>query len=151
LGIAVAEGMSHACLRLVSGKATVRRSKQMAEPALQVGIDCGPLPDDGRDRLPGQVVGRGAQATGGDDEIDRAQASRSASTTAAIRSGSAAIQAISTPCRDSDRARSPLFVSRVSPTVSSLPMASSAAVLSERPSGEADSLFCCRDSDIPRA
>ena len=107
--------------------------EEVAQPALQLRIHgrllaAGPRRSPRGSDRPAWVPGRRSSRPG---RPPRGR-SRRAAATVASRSGRAEIQSTSTPASDSDPARSPLFVSRVSPMVSSLPTASSTAVRSGR-------------------
>ncbi len=69
-GMDVADGMSHACLRLTRGSGMPRRSNRSRSHASSPGSIAALLPDRGRDRLARQVVRRRPEAARRDDQVD---------------------------------------------------------------------------------
>ena len=128
-GRASADGISHACFRLSSGNGMPRRRPQLAQPCLGRRVDHHRLAGRCGDRLARQVVGRRPESAGRNDQVGsrKAVAESGRSPTRDRRAAPSA----GGPGRRSDvrlRASSPAFVSRVSPTVSSVPMLRSSAV-----------------------
>ena len=74
LGSDTADPISHACLRLSSGKGMSRRRHSSRSHASRSGSRFGRLIADGGDRLAGQVVRRRTEAAGRDDQVRRARA-----------------------------------------------------------------------------
>ena len=130
LGTAVDEGISHACLRFVSGKPIPRRSKRWRSHCSSFGSTRGRSPTTAAIASRVRSSGVGPRPPVVTTRSAAESASPNAALTVSSLSGSASIQATSTPTSASDRARSPLLVSRVSPAVISLPTASRTAVWS---------------------
>jgi hypothetical protein len=131
-GSAVADGMSHACFRLISGNRRLRRAQssrsQRSIPASTAGSSPHAAAIDSRVRSSGVGPRPPVETT----RSTRPRASAYARLTVARSSRSAVIRTTCTPSAVSDRASSPAFVSRVSPTVSSVPMLSTSAVRRRR-------------------
>ena len=132
LGNETADPISQACLRLSSGKGMSRRRHSSRSHASRSGSSSGVSSHTAAIASRVRSSGVGPRPPVEMTRSDRSSAAAKASVTATRSSGSAVSRVTRTPRPVSERAISPAFVSRVSPTVSSLPMLSSSAVRSRR-------------------
>src|SRR5512140_3531125 len=135
LGIEVAEGISHACLRLALGKGTPRRSKSARSHASRSAstVGCSPTAAAMASRV--RSSGVGPRPPVRTTRSDRSSAPSIADRRAGSSSGIDVVRRTTTPASVRPRARSPAFVSRVSPVVSSEPTDRTSAVCSARIAG----------------
>jgi hypothetical protein len=140
-GIAVADGMSQACFRFIAGSAIPRRSKRERSHASWTASIAGTSPTAAARASRVRSSGVGPRPPVATTRSTAPSASVNVLPTRVRSSGRATIRRTTTPCSDSERASSPPFVSRVSPAVSSLPTATSSAVLKGRDGGESGSGF----------
>ena len=127
-GMASADGIRQACLRLSSGKGMPRRLHSSRSHASRSGSTAGASPQAAAIASRVRSSGVGPSPPVETTRSARPRPAVNASVTAARSSGRAVSRPTRTPSPVSERASSPAFVSRVSPTVSSLPMLSSSAV-----------------------
>ena len=132
LPIDVALGINQACLRLMAGMGTPRRAKSPASHASRSGSTVGVSPQAPAmaSRVRSSGVGPSPPVT--TTRSVRARPSVIAAVTASRSSGRATMRSIDTPQSVRSRARSPEFVSRVPPVVSSVPTARTVALASVR-------------------
>ncbi len=128
-----AEGSVHACFVLVAGNGWRRRAHSPCSHSSVAGSTTGRSPHASATASRVRSSGVGPRPPVVTTRSARPSAARSASTTVARSSGRFEIRTTVTPRATIDRASSPLLVSVVSPTVSSVPIASSSAVTSARP------------------
>ena len=108
-------------------------SPELAQPGLEVGVDGDGLATGGRDRLAGQVVRRRSEAAGARRRGPRGRdPPRTRRSRSRGRPGGRSSARPGRPRPVRRPASSPAFVSRVSPTVSSVPMLRSSAVSRRR-------------------
>ena len=136
-GSASADGIRQACLRLTSGKSMPRRSNRSRSHASISGSTVGSSPTSAATASRVRSSGVGPRPPVVRTRSARPSAASSAPRTTSRSSGMACSRSTCTPRAVRSRASSPAFVSRVSPTVISLPTLSSSAV-SRRPAGSGD-------------
>ncbi len=132
LSMLVALGINQACLRLMAGIAMPRRAKSPVSQASRVGSTSGVSPQAAAMASRVRSSGVGPRPPVSSTRSLRASPSRMASVTATRSSGNAANRMTATPIAVRSRARSPEFVSRVDPLVSSVPTARIDALTSVR-------------------
>ena len=128
LGIGVADGSSQACLRFIVGNSIPRRVQRPRSHSSSAGSTLGSSPTAAAMASRVRSSGVGPRPPVEMTTSDRLRPFSKASLTTSRRSGTAVRRPIRTPRWASSRAISPAFVSRVSPTVSSVPIESSSAV-----------------------
>src|SRR6478609_6475635 len=126
-GSIAADAMRHACFTFTDGNGCRRRVHSPSSQARVGGSTSSGSPHSSATDSRVRSSGVGPSPPVVTTRSARVRASRSAATTTGWSSGRFATRSTVTPFATSDRARSPLLVSVVSPTVSSVPIATSSA------------------------